>query len=125
MARTLPGFPTPIPGEYTRFPPVYARVTTFSGPPDRLEEGLRLFRENVMPWMRDVTGFRGFLALVDREHGRSLGITFWASEEAALDPEASGGGLRDEITESIGATLHSLEVYEVAGVEALALAERP
>ena len=102
---------------------MYARVTTFSGPPERLEEGLRLFRENVMPWMRDVTGFRGFLALVDRERGRSLGITLWASEEAARDPQA-GGTLRDEITESIGATLHSLDVYEVAVVEALALDER-
>ncbi|MBD0317009.1 MAG: antibiotic biosynthesis monooxygenase [Thermoleophilia bacterium] len=100
-------------------------MTTFSGPPDRLEEGLRLFRENVMPWMRDVTGFRGFVALVDREHGRSLGITLWASEEAARDPVTSGGALRDEITESIGATLHSLAVYEVAVVEALALDEGP
>jgi hypothetical protein len=100
---------------------VFARVTTFSGPPDRLEEGLRLFRENVMPWMRDVSGFRGFVALLDRDAERSLGITFWTSEEAARDPATSGGVLRPDVASGMGATLQTLDVYEVALVESLSL----
>ena len=48
---------------------MFARVTTFQGSPDRIEEGLRIFRENVIPWLRDATGFRGWLVLLDREQG--------------------------------------------------------
>ncbi len=98
---------------------MFARVTTFSGSPDRLEEGLRLFRENVMPWMREVTGFRGFIALLDREEERSLGITFWANEEAARDPATSGGALREDVASGMGAKLQTLDIYEVALVESL------
>ncbi len=100
---------------------MFARVTTFQGSLDRIEEGLRLFQENVIPWLRDATGFRGWLVLLDRERGRSLGITFWATEAAALDSDVSGGALRDEIAARIGATMESLDVYEVAVTEALSL----
>jgi hypothetical protein len=100
---------------------VFARVTTFQGSPERLEEGVRLYRESVIPWMQDTTGFRGFVVLLDRENGRSMGITFWTSEEAARDQATTGGALRDEIVTSIEATMKSLDVYEVAAVEALAL----
>jgi hypothetical protein len=102
---------------------MYARVTTFEGPPARLEEGIRIFQEEVIPWLRDSSGFRGWIALVDREHQRSMGITFWATKEAVLDPDLSGGTLRDVVAESVGVPLGSVGVYEVALADALALEE--
>jgi hypothetical protein len=102
---------------------VFARVTTYEGSPGQLDEGLRIFREEVIPWLRDASGFRGWIVLVDRDEGRSLGITFWATEEAAADTDASGRSLREEVAATVGATMRSLDVYEVAVAEALALEE--
>jgi len=102
---------------------VFARVTTFEGAPERIEEGLRIFREEVIPWLREATDFRGFVALVDRDSGRSLGITFWASEEAMAADATRGGALRDEVAASVQTTMTGLDYYEVAVVESLALDE--
>ena len=100
---------------------MFARVTTFRTPPEKLGEGLAIYRDQVIPWLRDSTGFRGWIALVDRENNRALSVTFWATREAASDSPESGSALRDEIAASVSATMETLEVYEVAAVEALAL----
>jgi hypothetical protein len=100
---------------------MFARVTTFQSPPERIGEGIAMYREQVMPWLRDSTGFRGWIALIDRENRRALSVTFWATPEAAADSPESGAALRDEIAASIGATLESLDIYEVAVADDLAL----
>ncbi len=100
---------------------MFARVTTFEGSAEQIEEGVAIFREQVIPWFRDATGFRGWIVLLDRENGRSMGLTFWATREAALDTDASGGVLRDKVAETIGTPMQTLEVYEVTAVESLAL----
>ena len=100
---------------------MYARVTEFEGSPERMEEGVRLFREEVIPWLRDATGFRGWIVLFDRPGDKALGITFWATEESMTDSAASGGDLRDEVAERMGTHMTSLAYYEVAVAEHLAL----
>jgi hypothetical protein len=100
---------------------VYARVTEFEGSSERIEEGVRLFREEVIPWLRDATGFRGWVVLLDRPGGKSLGITFWATEEAMTDSAASGADLRDEVAKRMGTRMTSLAYYEVAVADHLAL----
>ena len=50
--------------------PAAARFTCFEGPPESIEEGLRIFREDLVDWFRDATGFRGWLALLDVPNGR-------------------------------------------------------
>jgi len=103
---------------------VFARMTTFRGSPDRIEEGVRLYRDQVIPWLRDATGFRGWVVLMDRENEKAIGLTFWATEQAALDGESSGGVLRDEVAASVGAIMESLELFEVQAVESLSLDRR-
>ena len=100
-----------------------ARVSTFKGPPEQLEEGVRIFTENVLPWLRDATGFRGWIALVDRPNERAIGITFWATEEAADEGAASGGPLRDEIAQSVGALMQTIELWDVMYVDAIGLSD--
>lgn len=102
---------------------MFARVTTFQGSPDQIEEGVRIFREQVIPWLRDASGFRGWIVLLDRRSNKSIGITFWTTEQAAADTDASGRSLRDEVAASVGLPMQSLDVYEVAVVEELALHE--
>ena len=100
---------------------MFARVTTFEGSAEQIEEGVRMFREQVIPWLRDATGFRGWIVLLDRENDRSMGLTFWATREAALDSDASGGVLRDKVAATMGTPMQTLAVYEVTVVDSLAL----
>jgi heme-degrading monooxygenase HmoA len=100
---------------------MFARVTTFQGSPDRIEEGIRIYREQVIPWLRDSTGFRGWLALLDRDNERALGVTFWTSEQAMTDGEAGGAALRDEVAAGVGAVMESMAFYEIAAAESILL----
>ena len=102
---------------------MFARVTSFTGTSEQIDTALELFRDQVLPWLRDATGFRGWLGLNDRDAGRTLAITFWATEEAARDQAVSGGNLRDELAATVGMAKHAVEIYEVALVEPLQLGE--
>lgn len=98
-----------------------ARVTTFEGDPERMAEGVRIYREQVVPWLSDSTGFRGVIVLVDRENRRGMGVSFWTTMETATDAYASGALLRDEVAANVGTTVTGEEFYEVVTAEALAL----
>lgn len=102
---------------------MYARVTRFRGPAQSVEDALGVFREQMLPWLREATGFRGFVALLDREHDQALGITFWADERTMRDGTASGAAIRDEIARAAGTTLEEIDFYEVTAVEELALGD--
>ncbi len=102
---------------------MFARVTTFEGAPERIEEGLRIYREEVVPWLRDASGFRGFIALIDREGETGIGISFWATEEEMMADASRGGALRDEVAATVQAKMTRLGYYEVGLVESLALDE--
>lgn len=97
--------------------PAVARFTSFEGPPEGIEEGLRTFREDLIGWFRDATGFRGWLALLDAPQGRSIGITFWSSAEALRDDSASGAELRNEIAADLDTRVTSVEQYEVVMID--------
>ena len=90
-----------------------ARVTTFRGSPEQIEDGLRIYRESVGPWLREATGFRGFIAFVDRENDRGVIMSLWATEELARDAEASGMRLRDSVAETVRTPIESVEYLDV------------
>ena len=97
--------------------PAVARFTMFEGAPESIEEGLRTFREDLVDWFRDATGFRGWLALLDAPNGRSIGITFWATQEALDDDLASGAILRNEIASELDTEVTTVERYEVVMID--------
>jgi heme-degrading monooxygenase HmoA len=89
---------------------MFARASTLEGPPDQVDEGLRYVREQVLPMMQQQDGFKGFIALGDRQSGKVLGISFWESEQAS---EEAGNRARSESAEAVGATVADVERYEV------------
>lgn len=97
--------------------PAVARFTMFEGAPESIEEGLRTFREDLVDWFSDATGFRGWLALLDVPQGRSIGITFWATAEALDDELASGASLRNEIAAGLDTDVTTVERYEVVMID--------
>jgi hypothetical protein len=101
---------------------VFARVTTFQGPAERVEQGLEIFRASVLPWLKDATGFRGFTLLIDRPNEKALTISFWTTRESAEDTTGAGGtAIREEVAAAVGTVMQGTAVYELAAVEELRL----
>ena len=93
---------------------MYARVTTIEGAPGQAEEGIRTFREQVLPVLDDVEGCKGTFLLVDRNTGKALGVTLWASEDAMMASEEMADRLRSQAAESVPAAgAARVERYEV------------
>ena len=93
---------------------MFARVSTFQGPPDRTAEGIRVAREQILPAARLQEGFLGIYLLFDRESGRSLSVTLWESEEDMKASEDAALRARTESAEAAGEIIVGVERYEVA-----------
>jgi hypothetical protein len=65
---------------------MYSRVTLLEIDTMRvgMDEAASLFREQVMPRMREEDGYEGAIALVTPE-GKGMIVTFWDSEAEAAD----------------------------------------
>ena len=92
---------------------MHARMSTLEGPPDEIEDLLREIREHVLPLLQQQDGFKGFIALGDRQSGKLIGITFWESEQAMRDSEEVGDRTRSDTAEATGDTIEDVERYEV------------
>jgi hypothetical protein len=49
---------------------MFARVSTFEGDPEQVDELTRLAGERVLPAPRELDGFNGALGLADRQSGK-------------------------------------------------------
>ncbi len=96
---------------------MYARISTLEGSPDEIDHGLRYVRENVLPQLQQQDGFEGMIALDDRQTGRTLGVTFWESEEALRASEEAADRLRADSAEAMSDTIAGVERYEVGFME--------
>ena len=97
---------------------MFARMTTLEGPPDQVDEGLRHVREQVLPFMQQQDGFKGFIALGDRQSGKLLGVSLWESEQAMQASEEVGDRTRSDSAQAVGGTVAGVERYEVTLFEA-------
>lgn len=89
---------------------MYARVVTNQIQAGKIDEWMALIRGSVVPALKEQDGFLGFVALVDREHGKTIGCSMWESE-AALAVTESGGHYQAQIAK-LGAVLASPPVRE-------------
>src|SRR6266849_2609354 len=95
---------------------MHARMVTVQFQPGKVDEGTQIYRESILPEMRQQSGFKGVMALVDRSTGKSISITLWQTE---ADAQASGSGsafLQAQIAKvaSLFAAAPIVETYEVA-----------
>lgn len=61
---------------------MFARIATFKGSVERLDEGVPIFTERILPEKEQQPGFVGSLILHDDEAGLAHSLTFWETEEA-------------------------------------------
>jgi hypothetical protein len=91
---------------------VYARLHVLQTTPEQHDQGLEIVREQLLPWLRDSTGYRGLIRLADREAGKTLVITLWADEESLRASAEAGDQLTELTAETTGAKRLALEQYE-------------
>src|SRR4028118_1118207 len=78
---------------------MYARVPPIQGAPSKVAAVARQTQEQTLPRLRQMEGFKGFVALGDRQSGKVLGVSFWESEEALRATEQGGSGGRTRAAE--------------------------
>jgi hypothetical protein len=93
---------------------MFARVHTLETTPEQYEEGLRLVRDELLPWARESSGFRGLIGLVDRERSTALVVTLWADEESFRRSADAGDELSALAAQASGASRRALQDYEVS-----------
>jgi len=91
---------------------VFARVHVLQTTPEQSDAGLQIFREQLLPWLRDASGYRGLIRLVDRTNGKTLVISLWVEEQAHEASTRAGEQLAELTAENVGATRLALEQYE-------------
>lgn len=94
-----------------------ARVVTNQIQAGKMDEWLAVIGDSIVPSLKEQTGFCGFVVLVDRERGRSIGYSIWDSEADLSASEASGNYQRQ--IGKLGAVLAApplREVYELTMV---------
>ncbi|MGH3144561.1 MAG: hypothetical protein ACRDTR_02040 [Rubrobacter sp.] len=97
---------------------MHARLSTIEGLPDRVDDATRHVQEQTLPQLQQMEGFKGFIALGDRQSGKILGVAFWESEEVLRATEEAVSSMRSGAAEAAGGTLMGVEEYEVLVFEA-------
>ena len=92
---------------------MFARVHTVETSPEQHDRGLEIVRDQILPWLRDSSGFRGLIRLADRAGGKTLVITLWADEETLQASAASSEQMGSLTISTTGATRLALEEYDV------------
>jgi heme-degrading monooxygenase HmoA len=89
---------------------------TLEATADAHDRGLELL-DNILPWLRDTTGFRGMLRLASHDRSKVVVVTLWADEQSMLGSADAGRGLGAQVAEASGARRIALEDFEVTFVE--------
>lgn len=100
---------------------MYGRLIEIEGiDPSKRDEAMENLRENVIPALKELDGFAGFISLVDEGNRRVRTVVLWETEENAQEAERQMAPRREEMVRQMGATVRSADLYEVAIAEVAA-----
>jgi hypothetical protein len=81
--------------------------------PEQHDLGLEIVRDQLLPWLRDSSGFRGLIRMANPGAGKAIVISLWADEESLAASAEAGTRLSDLTAETVGVARIALEDYEV------------
>ncbi len=94
---------------------MFVRVSIIQGKREQIDQGISQYREQTIPAVRSMAGFKGAYLLVDRNSGKSMGITMWDTEKDLKASAAAADKLRAQASKVTGSSSSPLvEIYEVA-----------
>jgi heme-degrading monooxygenase HmoA len=92
---------------------MYARTNTVMADPKAIDEGIANVRDEVMPLVQGMDGFIGLSMLADRDSGRCIVTTAWATEEAMHASEQGVRASREKAGQIFGG-MPEVKEYEIA-----------
>lgn len=94
---------------------MYARVTIAQIKPGKMDEGIQINRDFIIPTGRQQQGFKGALLLTDQSSNKAIAITFWETE-ADMKAGESGGYYQAQLAKvaSLVTAPPVREAYEVS-----------
>ena len=91
-----------------------ARLHTLKTTPEQYETGLRIVRDDLLPWARESDGYCGAVGLVNRETGEALLLTLWQDEETRAKSAEAAERLSSIAALASGATRDGLDDFDVS-----------
>src|SRR5919199_3790194 len=92
---------------------MFARLHTLATTPEQADRGEELVVGEILPWLRESTGFRGLIRFAAPDLSRILLVTLWVDEEAFRKSADAGRKLGELTATAVGSTRISVEDYEV------------
>ena len=92
---------------------MYARTTTVHADPQRVDEGIRYIRDEVMPAVQGMPGCMGLSMLCDRDSGRCIVTTSWDSSESMSASREAVRAMREQATDVMGGRF-DVDEWEIA-----------
>jgi quinol monooxygenase YgiN len=93
---------------------MYARTTTVRGDPRAVDDGIAFIRNDVWPMVERMDGCIGMSMLADREAGRCIVTSAWASEDALRASADQVQESRRQAAEVLRADAVDIAEWEIA-----------
>lgn len=91
---------------------MHARVSTYELPLDKLEDGIRGFRE-ASDRIRQLEGIQEIFVLVDRENGQAVTITLWEDAQTMTASRVAASRARSDAARAADGEVKSSCEYEI------------
>lgn len=92
---------------------MHARLAIATGPVERAKEARQIIADQVVPRARDIPGLRGAYFLADEATGKVVALTLFETEADLVGSREAAQRLREESVRTMGATIQSVEEFEV------------
>ena len=93
---------------------MFLRATRIQAPPDKVDQAIENFENNLVKSLRSAPGNQGAVLLVNRQTGAALGITYWESAKALAASEQTGIQSRTQATKNVpGSQIVNVERAEL------------
>lgn len=92
---------------------MHVRISTIEADPSRIDDGVAVINDKVIPTLTGIDGFRAANFLADRSAGKLVGIAFWDSEEAMNASAAAMDPIRSAVADAMDGKIVSVEPYEL------------
>jgi hypothetical protein len=98
---------------------MYARSTTLTADPMRMDDGIALVRDEIMPALQGMPGCIGLSMLCDRDSGRCITTSSWDSMESMAATGDRVKDMRQRMMEMMSGRDMSVDEWEIGAMHRL------
>jgi heme-degrading monooxygenase HmoA len=91
----------------------FARVNTLDAKPEQIDAAIAAYNAEVVPLLKSLPGFRSVVMSVNRDTGRVVVGSVWATEQDRASSEAKVAELRKKTAATAGAPRAEVELFEI------------